>query len=118
MKKALSHGLVFKTDVDLDDGATVAVINDSYRDFMWGVYSKLSWRHYRPIGQEPQPRKDGDGTDINVNETIDVSVFDRYRATPTYRPPGLLNWAKQYKADPATLTSSVMANDPATQVPD
>jgi uncharacterized protein (DUF2235 family) len=119
MKKASSQGLEFKDDVDLDEGAIKGVITDSYRDFMWGAYSKFSWwRHYRPIGQEPQPRDDGDGTDINVNETIDVSVFDRYRADATYRPPGLLNWAKQYKADPAALTISVNANEPALAVPD
>jgi uncharacterized protein (DUF2235 family) len=118
MKKAFSHNLAFKNSVDLDDGASVADIKDSYREFMWGVYSKLSWQYYRPIGEAPLKREDGDGTDINVNETIDVSVFDRFRTVPTYRPPGLLNWAKQYKADPATLTTSVMANAPATQVPD
>jgi uncharacterized protein (DUF2235 family) len=116
MKKASSQGLAFKNDIDLDEGAMKAEITDSYRDFMWGIYSTLSRRYYRPIGEAPQQRDDG--THSNVNETIDVSVFDRYRADSNYRPPGLVDWAKRYETDPSTLNGSVRANDPQTEVPD
>ena len=116
MKKASSHGLVFKNDIDLDGDVLKADICDSYREFMYGAYSKLSWRYYRPIGEVP--RKDDDGTHTNVNETIDASVFDRYRADPNYRPPSMAEWATRYQVDPAELRGSVRANEPKTAVPD
>lgn len=117
MKKASSHGLAFKNDVDLDGDALRASISDSYREFMYGAYSKTSRRYYRPIGEAP--RADDDGTHTNVNETIDASVFDRYRADTGYRPPNMVEWANRYQVAPAELSSSVRANDPKkTDVPD
>ncbi|HEV7601507.1 MAG TPA: DUF2235 domain-containing protein [Bradyrhizobium sp.] len=116
MKKASLHGMAFKNDIDLDEGALTADIYDSYADFMYGGYSKLSRHYYRPIGEAPRELEDG--THTNVNETIDVSVFDRYRTVSTYRPPGLVDWAKRYDVDPSTLRSSVRANEPQTAVPD
>ena len=116
MKKASSHGLAFKNDVDLDGDALKAGISDSYREFMYGAYSKFSRRYYRPIGEAP--REDDDGTHTNVNETIDASVFDRYRADTGYRPPNMVEWAKRYQVAPTELRSSVRANEPKTDVPD
>ncbi len=71
---------------------------------------------YRTIGPEPDVREDG--THINVNETIDVSVFKRWRADPTYRPANLVEWAQRKKVDPAQLQTSVRADDPRVVVPD
>jgi hypothetical protein len=116
MKKASSHGLAFKNDINLDENAQKAGISDSYGEFMYGVYSKFSRRYYRPIGEAP--RETGDGTHSNVNETIDASVFDRYRADSNYRPPNLVDWAKRHQTNPATLNSSVKAGEPQTAVPD
>jgi uncharacterized protein (DUF2235 family) len=116
MKKASLHGLAFKNDIDLDEKATAADIKDSYTQFMYGIYSKFSKRYYRPIGEAPR-ETDGE-THSSVNETIDASVFDLYRADSNYRPPGLVDWAKRRQIDPATLTSSVKANEPQTTVPD
>jgi uncharacterized protein (DUF2235 family) len=116
MKKASSHGLAFKNDIDLDGDVMKADICDSYREFMYGAYSKFSRRYYRPIGEVP--RKDDDGTHTNVNETIDASVFDRYRADLNYRPPSMAEWATRYQVDPAELRGSVRANEPKTAVPD
>jgi hypothetical protein len=116
MKKASSHGMAFKNDVDLDGDALKAGICDSYREFMYGAYSKISWRYYRKVGEAPV--EGDDGTHTNVNETIDASVFDRYRADSNYRPPGMAEWAKRYQVDPAELKSSVKANEPKTEVPD
>jgi hypothetical protein len=59
-----------------------------------------------------------DGTHTNVNETIDQSVFERWRAVPTYRPPNLADWAARKKVDPAKLSNSVRADDPAVAAPD
>jgi Uncharacterized alpha/beta hydrolase domain (DUF2235) len=116
MKKASSQGLAFKNDIDLDGDALMAGISDSYREFMYGAYSKISRRYYRPIGEAP--REDDDGTHTNVNETIDASVFDRYRADTGYRPPSMVEWAKRYQVAPAELSSSVKASEPKTDGPD
>jgi hypothetical protein len=116
MNKASLHGLAFKNDIDLDENALKADISDSYREFMYGVYSKFSRRYYRPIGEAP--RETEDGTHSNVNETIDASVFDRYGADSNYRPPNMVDWAKRHQINPATLNSSVKADEPKTAVPD
>ena len=116
MKKASLHGLAFKNDIDLDEKATAADIKDSYTEFMYGIYSKLSKLYYRPIGEAPR-EIDGE-THNSVNETIDASVFDLYRTDSNYRPPGLVDWAKRHQIDPATLNSSVKADEPQTKVPD
>jgi uncharacterized protein (DUF2235 family) len=116
MKKASSHGLAFKNDIDLDESALKADINDSYGEFMYGAYSKLSRRYYRPMGEAP--READDGTHSNVNETVDASVFDRYRADLNYRPPNLIDWAKRHQIDPASLNSSVKAGEPKSAIPD
>jgi uncharacterized protein (DUF2235 family) len=116
MKKASPHGLAFKNDVDLDGDALKADVSDSYRDFMYGAYSKLSRRYYRPIGEAPKQLDDG--IHSNINETVDASVFDRYRADSNYRPPGLTDWAQRYEIDPASLNGSVIAHEPKTSVPD
>jgi Uncharacterized alpha/beta hydrolase domain (DUF2235) len=116
MKTASSHGFAFKNDVDLDGDALKAEIFDSYREFMHGAYSKFSRRYYRQIGEGP--REDDDGSHTNVNETIDASVFERYRADSKYRPPGMAEWARRYQVDATELKNSVKANEPKTPVPD
>ena len=72
MKKASLHGLAFRSDVELDGDVLGVPISDSYKDFMSGAYCKMSRRHYRPIGADPEER--GDGTHRNVNETIDIGI--------------------------------------------
>jgi uncharacterized protein (DUF2235 family) len=116
MKKAESQGLSFRSDVYLDGDAVTAPITDSYRLFGYGLYHIFSSPLYRTIGREPDVRDDG--SHINVNETIDASVFARWRLDPTYRPANLVEWARRKKADPAQLQTSVLADDPRTEVPD
>lgn len=116
MAKASTHGLTFRNDVEIDGDVLTATIADSYKGFGGGAYSKLYKRYFRPIGRDPEVREDG--THTNVNETIDKSVFDRWRALPAYRPPNLAEWAAQKKVDPAKLTNSVRADDPAVMAPD
>jgi uncharacterized protein (DUF2235 family) len=115
MEKASTHGLTFRNDVQIDGDVLTAPITDSYVDFMGGSYSKFHKRYYRPIGPDPEIREDG--THENVNETIDRSVFERWRAMSTYRPPNLVNWASRKKVDPATLTDSVSATAPQVIAP-
>jgi uncharacterized protein (DUF2235 family) len=116
MQKAESHGLSFRSEVALDGDALKAPIIDSYRSFGEGWYALFSPRLYRTIGSEPDVQDNG--THTNVNETIDVSVFQRWRADPTYRPANLVEWAKRKKADPASLQASVRADDPRVEVSD
>ena len=116
MKKASLHGLAFRSDVELDGDMLGAQISDSYKDFMSGAYCKMSRRHYRPIGADPEEREDG--THRNVNETIDSSVFDRWRDVPQYRPPNLSDWAKRKSVDLANFRQSVSADDPKIGAPD
>lgn len=116
MKKAESHGLTFRSEVELDGDVKTAPIADSYSEFMGGGYAFLQDRFYRPIGAPPDIQDNG--AHVNVNETIDVTVFDRWRADPTYRPDNLLEWSRRKGVDPALLHSSVRATNPRKQVPD
>lgn len=115
MHKAELHGLSFRSEVALDGDALKAPIIDSYQSFGGGLYRFSSRPLYRPIGPEPDVRENG--THTNVNETIDASVFERWRADPTYRPRNLVEWAQRRKVDPAQLQISVRANDPSVAVP-
>ena len=83
---------------------------------MYGVYRLFSSPYYRPIGEPSKPVDDG--TDSNVNETIDASVFARWNNNPNYRPQNLAEWARRYQVDISSLTSSVLANTPNVAAPD
>ena len=38
-----------------------------------------------------------------LNESIDASVFERWRALDAYRPRNLAEWAKRHAVDPAAV---------------
>ncbi len=116
MKKASLHGLTFRSDVDLDADELKAEVTDSYWTFMYGIYRLFSARYFRPIGAPPAPVQDG--TESSVNETIDVSVFARWNHDMAYRPRNLADWADRHGVDIASLTGSVLANNPAAAAPD
>jgi uncharacterized protein (DUF2235 family) len=105
MRKAESHGLTFRSEVDVDGDVLKGRIADSYKDFAYGLYAKRYAPLYRVIGRDPDVRDDG--SHINVNETVDASVFDRWRADPKYRPANLAEWAKRKNVDPARRTHGV-----------
>jgi uncharacterized protein (DUF2235 family) len=116
-RKATSLGLAFDGSEDPEEAAIAGVISDSYAKFMWGYYKALTFgrRYHRPIDVPPAD----ESPDVKIiNETIDASVFARWRADPQYRPSGLAAWADRKKADPASITSSVRADDPTQTVPD
>jgi hypothetical protein len=116
MKKAGDHGLTFRSDVDLDGDLFLAKIADSYGDFGFGLYSRISSPYYRIIGMGPEVR--AKGTYEKVNETIDYSVFERWRRDPEYRPKNLQEWARRKRVDPAQIYTSVRADNPLVTVPD
>jgi uncharacterized protein (DUF2235 family) len=116
MQKAEAHGLSFRSEVIPDGDALKARVVDSYHSFVEGVYSVVSAPLDRIIGGEPDVQENG--THTTVNETIDASVFQRWRADPTYRPASLVEWMKRKKVDPDQLKTSVRADDPRVSVPE
>ena len=74
--KAAAAGLAFKQAYVPGAGAELATPNNSYADFMYGIYKLV---------KKPFERSIGGG----VNETIDESVWQRWRAVADYRPPTL-----------------------------
>jgi len=117
MQKARIHGLTFKNMVVMDGDEIRADIHDSFKDMAGGIYRslKLFQPYFRPIGRAPIVS--GDAATTMINETIDGSVFDRWRKDSGYRPANLVAWAKRHSVDVATLQKSVRADD-LTQVPD
>lgn len=113
MRKASALGLTFRESLQEDDALYAAVVRDSYAEFAYGWYARFVRRYCRAIAAAP----DSAG-DANVNETIDKTVFERWRRDAAYRPKNLVNWAAAYRADPATLATSVLAAAPATPVAD
>jgi hypothetical protein len=104
------------SDVGLDGDELKTEVTDSYWTFRYGIYRQFSARYFRPIGAPPAPVQGG--TQSSVNETIDVSVFARWNHDMAYRPPNLADWAARHSVDIASLTGSVLANNPAAAAPD
>ena len=116
-RKAESLGLSFRDGFATEPNAANAAISDSYAAFMSGLYRLLTFcrPYYRPIGEPP--KAEGAGV-VNINETIDASVFERWRADKTYRPPALQAWAKSRGVDPGAIISAVRTDDPKVMVGD
>jgi uncharacterized protein (DUF2235 family) len=116
-RKAEALGLTFRNGFASEPNAATAPISDSYTEFMWGLYRlfTLGRAYYRPIGVPP--KDEGNGV-TNINETIDASVFDRWRADKTYRPPQLSSWAKMKSVNPDSIETSVRTDNPAISVAD
>jgi hypothetical protein len=95
-----------------------APISDSFAEFMYGAYPivKRGRRYHREIGALPV-ETEADITNT-INETIDASVFERWRANPGYRPPGLARWPKRHGVNPQVFSTTVRANDPKIFAPD
>lgn len=117
MQKAELHGLHFKGAVTIDGDENQAAVHDSFGDMAGGMYraAKL-WRPYlREIGQASVVS--ATGTSTTINETLDESVFDRWRKDPKYRPANLAKWGEARHIDIASLRTSVRADDPSVLVP-
>lgn len=114
MEKAARHGLAFRADVVLEPGVLEVHPRDSYGEFAKGLYRYVAQPLYRPIGAPPEVSQ-GE-RDETVNETIDASVFERWRADRGYRPRNLEEWGRRYGVEPGALTDAVLAHDPHTAV--
>jgi uncharacterized protein (DUF2235 family) len=115
MDKAAGLGLVFRDQVVIDTGQVAPTITDSYREFAHGFYRLISRPFNRPV--DPPPDRGTHATTARINETIDGSVFERWRVDKTYRPVNLVEWAKEKGFDPAKLNGVVLATDPKVSVP-
>lgn len=115
--KAKHHGLVFKSDIDVDSGAAQCPIRNSLAEMLHGFYRilTLNWHHYRPIGADPI--EDAATTTTTINESIDASVFERVQADATYRPPNLMDWARRRNFELTKISGSVKAKNPAEAAP-
>ena len=111
MSKAIAHGLLFNDGVEIDGDENICPIRDSYAEMVLGIYKAFTFGNafYRTIGAEPIDT--GDAVTTTINETIDASVFDRWRNDGAYRPKNLSDWAKRRNTDPSMLIESVRAND-------
>jgi uncharacterized protein (DUF2235 family) len=111
MSKAMAHGLEFKDSVVIDGNENACPIHDSLAEMAHGIYEvvELGKHYYRPIGAEPVDS--GAAVTATVNETIDATVFERWRADASYRPKNLMEWATRRKVDPGGITQPVRAAD-------
>ncbi len=75
--KAEACGLALSSKVVVGASDHRTPVVDSYTRFMFGLYKNFKDEFNRPFGQ-------------GVNETVDESVWLRWKEDPTYRPPCLL----------------------------
>jgi len=117
MDKALLSGLNFRRDVEVDVLPTPPPISDSYAEFMHGAYKLLTLgqEFYREIGADPVPSSASE-LRKNINETIDASVFERWRFDGAYRPRNLVRWAQRRNVSLDRLMGVVRADDPSTPI--
>jgi uncharacterized protein (DUF2235 family) len=117
MDKASLNGLAFRRDIDFDVLPSPPPISDSYAEFMHGAYKLLTRGQpfHREIGSDPVPSSN---TELrgNINESIDASVFERWRSDNAYRPQNLRQWGEKCKVDPSSLNHAVRADDPSKPV--
>src|SRR5882724_2177290 len=116
MEKAALHGLAFRVSVEIDGDVTTSPVCDSYGPFLYGLYPlyTLGKRFFREVGQKPIVEPNS--TRETINETIDVSVFQRWANDETYHPQNLDDWATRHSLDPAKISISVLAHDPRVVV--
>jgi hypothetical protein len=109
MEKAASLGLAYRGVVQPTGHERFGAIDDSFATFMYGLYriAKLGRRFHRTIA--PPPEAVENGTLLPANETIDGSVFDRWRKDAAYRPKTLTRWADALGIDPAQLKDAIDA---------
>jgi uncharacterized protein (DUF2235 family) len=115
MDKARQAGLAFRPGFSVEPVDPSALIADSYAAFTPRLLRPFFPRFNRVVGAEPY--RGTERTTSRINETIDESVFERWRSNPAYRPPSLSNWSKSRGVDPASMSGSVRADNPAEVVP-
>jgi uncharacterized protein (DUF2235 family) len=108
-QKAKEAGLHFSHEIELDGTEHLFPLVDSFKQFLKGFYRilRLGKRYYRTIGL-PREEKET-GWVETVDETIDETVFDRWRENSKYRPKNVAEWAKKKGVDPATMHETTPA---------
>jgi uncharacterized protein (DUF2235 family) len=110
-QKATDCGLHFTTRIIEDDGDHRTPIEDSFGTFLKGIYRlvRLNRRLYRPIGQATMPSATGPTSPLN--ETIDASVFRRWRDVGNYQrtSKNFVQWAHERGLDPETVHETISA---------
>lgn len=108
--KANSVGLHFRTLQSLSGREHESSPVDSYRAFLKGLYriAKLGRRSFREVG--PETLAVERGWIVPHFETIDKSVFERWRFDDRYRPSNLQIWAERAGIDPATIMTTQPAH--------
>lgn len=113
--KAETTGLQFKRPPQLSGREYLTDPVDSYGTFLKGAYRLLTLNHryFRTIGGDPVPTKETEnpGLSCPVNETIDSSVFEHWKARPNYRPKNLRDWANRRGKNLETLTGDQSAQE-------
>jgi uncharacterized protein (DUF2235 family) len=71
-------GLALQSRAEVVPQYALWPISDSFAGFMFGIYRFFKKRYHRAFG-------------TGVNEVVDESVWQRWRADPAYRPPSLAN---------------------------
>ena len=105
-QKAIGAELGFTQTVELSGDEHLTKPKDSYIRFLGGLYFvvNLGKRFYRPIGIGRLEVTKG-WIEPHL-ETIDKSVFDKWRASDKYRPKNLVAWAEKSGVDPASVQDS------------
>lgn len=104
-QKAIDADLGFSETIHLSGDEILAEPIDSYARFLGGIYRvfKFGKRFYRTIGVGREEVTKG-WLEPHL-ETIDKSVFDKWRANDDYRPKNLVDWAERANVNPATIQS-------------
>jgi uncharacterized protein (DUF2235 family) len=112
--KSEALGLAFRFPITLRGGEQQGPVTDSFAAFAYGLYRfvRLNRRYYRTVGADEHPVSKG--TSKPINETIDASVFERWRSDASYRPPSLKEWSHRRGVDPGSFSTSA---DAATAQP-
>jgi hypothetical protein len=110
-------GLVMNSRSVAQPEAFRGAITDSFAQFAFGLYKlvkggkkfvrTIQAARVRKEVHEERGGKKRMGWVETVNKTVDGSVFERFRADPSYRPPALMAWAKQANIAPAALRGAV-----------
>jgi hypothetical protein len=107
MDRAGALGLVFRDQVVIDTLQVAPPVTDSYREFAHGFYRFISRPFYRPVGLAPD--QGTQATTSRINETIDGSVFDRWRAAaPTVRRTWPYGPSRKASIPPSSPARSVL----------
>lgn len=109
-EKAKGCGLHLRDEVEIEEGAIKDPVADSYAPFLHGLYKHASAEYFRPVGEAV--REGAEYYTQNINETIDASVFEKWRVDETYRPDNLKAWADAHGVKVEDMTGDKRADDP------